>query len=170
MKRRQIWMGDETWRAIRERAEEYRRTHPLLSSAGKGLPKGEAGGRPPVMDEMLREVFIKPRNPPRATFRPRPVDEDFKAAQARRWQGRPSKLHDFQEVGALVRRLVPSADRPQRVIQATHGFCVRRVIAPFLLDPDRTPVLASTPRVDLVADYRYGGFWTYVQTSLGDFS
>ncbi|MGI0068100.1 MAG: hypothetical protein ACREB9_06760, partial [Thermoplasmata archaeon] len=104
---------------------------------------------------------------PRASFRARRVDQDFKAATARTWQGHPAKLHDFPEVRTIVQRVVPTADRTQRVVRATHGFCERQALAPFSLEANGTPVLVETPRLDLIPGYHYAGFWVW-QSVLGD--
>ncbi len=119
---------------------------------------------------LLREQ-VKPPEPPRATLRAtraRKVDQAATGAFARAWRATPTKLHPFQDVEPIVRSIVPSADRPQRIFRATQGFCDRQVLAPFTVHLDRTVDSVPLPRMDLIPDYHYG-LWTFVQTTLGDF-
>ncbi|MGI0053936.1 MAG: hypothetical protein ACRECR_06770 [Thermoplasmata archaeon] len=156
MKRRQIQLSDRTWRAVQQRAEQYRKEHPWLPSPGRGLPKGEAGGRPPVMEEMMRELFLRSSSPARASLR---GARRLRAVEAARvgfgklYRPDPRRLQPYSTIERVVERAT-GADRPQRRIDETVGFCEKKLIAPFLrTEPRPTLTTALGP---LVPEYCYG--------------
>jgi hypothetical protein len=152
--KRSIELTDSDNRLLTQQAQRWADEHLRLS--GKR-------GRPAYLSEyvswLLRQQ-VKGGEPPRATFRSphaKKVDQAATAAFAKRWHAHPTRLHEFKEVDPIIRAIVPSADRPQRIIQATYGFCQREVLAPFT-QAEGTWGRIGQPRLDLIPDYSYGLF------------
>ena len=183
--RRNLELSETGAKQLSDQARAWSKSH---------LPPSGKRGRPAIVSAYVEWLLQQHRRsagavpePARATFGARrgggarKIDQDATVAFARAWRAAPKRLHTFQDVDPIVRTVVPSADRPQRVARITQGFCQRHVLTPFDLHPLSRVVDCSTaleeqlgfspvldPRVDMVAEYHYV-LAAYVQTELGDF-
>ncbi len=119
------------------------------------------------MEEMLRDVFVRPPAPsgrPRAS-KPRNVDEAARAGFGQLFRRRgKTKLVGYDEIEPVVARAT-GADRRQRRIEATVRFCDSQILGPFFVSSTGAPVLTRALPT-LVSEYRYGWGPVVYQTTL----
>ena len=106
----------------------------LVASTGIDLESGKrVGGRPPVVAEAFRALLdnaeatdLRPRASGRRD-RARKVDEAARVGFGRLFRQFPTRLLPYRPSIERVVTQATGADRPQRRIDATIGFCDRRL-------------------------------------------
>ncbi len=144
----------------------------LIASTGVDLETGKrVGGRPPVVAEAFRALLDNAEashRRPRASNRSdrfRRVDDAARVAFGRLFRGFPTRLLPYRPSVERVVAQATGADRPQRRIDATIGFCERRLIAGFTVGdghPSRLDLVLPT----MVPDLYYGWGPVVYQTTL----
>lgn len=147
----------------------------LVASTGIDMESGKkVGGRPPVAAEAFRALLDNAEassRRPRASRGPdriRRVDEAARVGFGRLFRAFPTRLLPFRPSVERVVAQATGADRPQRRIDATIGFCDRHLIGAFAVGggkPSRLDLVLPT----MVPDLYYGwGPIVYQLTLDGD--
>ena len=145
----------------------------LVASTGIDMETGKrVGGRPPVAAEAFRalvdnaDASLRPPRASRVRGRVRPVDDAARVGFGRLFRAFPTRLLAYPNIEKVVERAT-GADRPQRRIEATIGFCERRLIAGFAVGqsrPSRLDLVLPT----MVPDLYYGWGPIVYQTTLDE--
>ena len=122
---REVYLSDRNWAEF-QRIRQVVGKRGLVGSAGRGQPKGRAGGRPPLsdaaFDELLETYRWKQRVCARAAA-PRKVDEAAVRALRIFYAPHPfGWLAPFPALDRLVVQMFPSYQPPRR-LHAIAGFC-----------------------------------------------
>lgn len=149
----------------------------LVPSTGIDLETGKrVGGRPPVVAEAFRALLDNAEassRRPRASRGSRGPEQIRKADDAARvgfghlFRAFPTRLLPYRPYVEGVVARATGADRVQRRIDATIGFCERRLIAGFTVGegrPSRLDLVLPT----MVPDLYYGWGPVVFQTTLDD--
>jgi glutathione S-transferase len=122
----------------------------LVPSTGIDVETGKkVGGRPPVASETFRAIL----DAAEASYRPRArrkgerarrADEAARVAFGRLFRQFPTRLLPYRPAIERVVTQATGADRVQRRIEATIGFCERRLLGAFSVSEGRPS------RLDLV--------------------
>ena len=147
----------------------------LIPSTGIDIESGKrVGGRPPVVAEAFRALLD---NAEASSRRPRAsrgsrgpegirrVDDAARVGFGRLFRAFPNRLLPFSPYVEQVVTRATGADRVQRRIEATIGFCERRLIAGFAVGqgrPTRLELILPT----MVPDLYYGWGPVVYQTTL----
>ncbi len=134
----------------------------LVASTGIDLETGRrVGGRPPVASEAFRALLENAEaasRRPRAsgrTDRVRRVDDSARVGFGRLFRSFPTRLLPYRPSVERVVAQATGADRPQRRISATVGFCERHFIAGFAVGDGR-PARLDLVLPTMVPDLYYG--------------
>ena len=146
----------------------------LISSTGVDLETGKkVGGRPPVVAEAFRalldnaEAFTRRPRASQGSDRIRKVDDAARVGFGRLFRAYPTRLLPFRPSVERVVAQATGADRPQRRIDATVGFCERHLIGAFAVGggkPSRLDLVLPT----MVPDLYYGWGPIVYQRTLDD--
>jgi hypothetical protein len=143
-----------------------------VASTGIDLETGKrVGGRPPVASEAFRALLDNAEGPPRrpraskGPERVRRVDDAARVGFGRLFRPFPTRLLPYRPSVERVVTQSTGADRPQRRIEATIGFCERRLIAPFAVGDGR-PTRLDLVLPTMVLDLYYGWGPVIYQTTL----
>jgi hypothetical protein len=145
-----------------------------VSSTGIDLETGKrVGGRPPVVAEAFRALLDNAEassRRPRASRSPervRRVDDAARVGFGRLFRTFPTRLLPYRPSVERIVAQATGADRPQRRIDATIGFCERHLIGAFAVGegkPSRLDLVLPT----MVPDLYYGWGPVIYQTTLDD--
>ena len=133
----------------------------------------KVGGRPPVAAEAFRALLDNAdasTRHPRASNRldrVRRVDDAARVGFGRLFRAFPTRLLPFRPSVERVVAQATGADRPQRRVDATIGFCERHLIAGFAVcdgRPSRLDLVLPT----MVPDLYYGWGPVVYQTTLDE--
>jgi hypothetical protein len=154
---REVYLSDRNWNEF-QRIRQVVRTRGLVGSAGRGEPKGRAGGRPPLsdtaFDELLEAYRWKQRVCARAAA-PRKVDESALRALRIFYAPHPfSWLAPFPPLDRMVVQTFPSY-RPPRRLHVIAGFCENGLLRPTWRDGDEWIIDDSTPPPTRIPEYLY---------------
>jgi hypothetical protein len=146
----------------------------LIPSTGIDLETGKrVGGRPPVVAEAFRALLENAEavsGRARASRRGdhvRRVDDAARVGFGRLFRAFPTRLLPYRPSVERVVTQATGADRPQRRIDATIGFCERQLIGAFAIGegkPSRLDLVLPT----MVPDLYYGWGPVIYQTTLDD--
>jgi hypothetical protein len=144
----------------------------LVASTGVDLETGKrVGGRPPVVAEAFRALIdnaeTSSRRPraPRGADRIRRVDDAARVGFGRLFRAYPTRLLPYRPAVERVVTQATGADRPQRRIEATIGFCERHLIGAFAVGEGR-PTRLDFVLPTMVPDLYYGWGPVVYQTTL----
>jgi hypothetical protein len=146
----------------------------LVPSTGIDLETGKrVGGRPPVVAEAFRALLdnaeASSRRPRASRGRrdARNVDDAARVGFGRLFRAFPTRLLPYRPSVERVVGLDAGADRPQRRIDATIGFCERHLIAGFAVG-DGKPARLDLVLPTMVPDLYYGWGPVVYQSTLDD--
>jgi hypothetical protein len=130
----------------------------VLESAGRGAPKGRAGGRPPLSDATFDELLDAYRWRQRVCARaaaPRKVDEAALRALRVFYAPHPfGWLAPFPSLDRMVVQTFPSY-RPPRRLHVVAGFCENGLLRPTWRDGEEWIIDDSAPPPTRVPEYYY---------------
>jgi hypothetical protein len=144
----------------------------LAASTGIDLETGRrVGGRPPVASEAFRALLENAEaasRRPRAsgrTDRVRRIDDSARVGFGKLFRSFPTRLLPYRPSVERVVAQATGADRPQRRVAATVGFCERHFIAGFVVGDGR-PARLDLVLPTMVPDLYYGWGPVVYQTTL----
>ena len=154
---REIYLSDRNWAEF-QRIRQVVGKRGLVGSAGRGEPKGRAGGRPPLsdaaFDELLEAYRWKQRVCARAAA-PRKVDEAAVRALRVFYAPHPfGWLAPFPALDRLVVQTFPSY-RPPRRLHAIAGFCESGLLRPAWQTGDEWIIEDSAPSPPRIPEFHY---------------
>lgn len=154
---REVYLSDRNWNEF-QRIRQVVGKRGLVGSAGRGEPKGRAGGRPPLsdaaFDELLEAYRWKQRVCARAAA-PRKVDEAVVRALRIFYAPHPFDwLAPFPSLDRIVVQTFPSY-RPPRRLHVIAGFCETGLLRPTWKYGDEWLIDDSPLPPTRVPDYHY---------------